>query len=291
MKLPPFKYVMLALACLGAFAINEKMALAKAAYARKAQMIDCCEIIAVVDVKSVDQVQESGQVSGWTYGQRATVVPITILKGVLPNKSTVYGGENFICASCKFEPGKALVFLNHDGQHLTGSNWHLSIRPIKTDQLDWYDGESMSPLKPAKLSDVIVQIKKELGSDRHMKSLPAELQELGRAEYLHTGERGESPGFPGVWLAYKRALESKDCVNKEQIMCLFKNGSPAGRVYAALLLYHLDQEAGKKLLSMLSGCNGTVKVQHGCKVSSVGIWQVASDLYSKSKYLSLTLSR
>lgn len=270
--------------------MNDKVALAKAAYAGKAQMIDCSDVIAVVDIKAVEAVQEAGQTSGWTYSQKATFVPVTVLKGVLPKDSTAYGGENFICASCKFEPGKALVFLSHDGTHLVGSNWHLSIRPIKGDQLDWYDGENMSPLKPAKVSDVIVQIKQELGNGAKSGNIPADLLEISRAEQLHTGEVGDAPGLPPVWLAYTRALKSKECANKDQIMHVFKNGSPAGRIYAALLLYHLDQEAGKKLIAMLCTCKGTVNVQHGCRLATVGVWQVASDLYSKSKYLSLELN-
>lgn len=263
--------------------------MAKAAYAGKSQMIDCSEIIAVVDVTSVSKVQEPGQTSGRTYSQKATLMPLTILKGALPKDSTAYGGENFICAQCNFEPGKFLVFLNHDGQHLIGSNWHLSVRPIKAEQLDWYDGEKMNPLRPAKLSDVVAQIRKELGSPAEMKHLPADLRVLATAEYLNTGEIGEAPAPAPVWQAYTRALKSKECADQKQLMYLFKNGTPAGRFYAAMLVYHLDKDAGKKLLAMLCTCNGTVNVQHGCRATTIGVWQVASDLYSNSKYLSLKL--
>ncbi|MFN8656611.1 MAG: hypothetical protein U0105_09750 [Candidatus Obscuribacterales bacterium] len=283
------KNALLILISLGGVAMNGDLALAKAAYAGRNQMIDCSEIIAVVEVKSVTKVQEPGQASGRTYSQKATMVPLTILKGALPKSSTAYGGENFICASCNFEPGKFLVFLNHDGQLLIGSNWHLSIRPIKADQLDWYDGEKMNPLRAAKLTDVLAQIRSELGNPGDMKHLPTDFRTLATAEFLDTGEPGEAPAPSPVWQAFTRAQKSKECADQKQLMYLFKNGTPAGRFYASMLVYHLDKEAGKKLLAMLCTSNGTVTVQHGCRVTTAGVWQVASDLYSNSKYLSLKL--
>jgi hypothetical protein len=280
-------YVAFVLA-IGAALLGARQAQAKAAFAGRTQMIDCSEVIAVVDVKQIDKISEKGFT--WTYSQKATVVPIQVLKGKLSNPDTVYGGEDFICASCRLETGKALLFLNHSGKMLIGSNWHLSVRPVKDGMLDWFDGDSWSPLKPAKLSTVIAQIQDELGKDKDLKHISGSLQELSKANMLCSAEIGEAPGPQPVWLAYQKALKELPSTKEEDLWALFKNGTPAGRIYAAMLLYAKEPEVGKKALTMLGTSNATVDFRAGCMKECVGVWQVASDLYSKSKYLTLALS-
>ncbi|MBX9667746.1 MAG: hypothetical protein K2X93_09020 [Candidatus Obscuribacterales bacterium] len=266
---------------------HESPALAKAAYAGKNQMIDCCEVIAVVDVKKVEKSDEKG--SSWTFSEKATALPVRIIKGELSNPSLIYGGENFICARCEIPVGKSLVFLNRDDNRLIGSNWHLSIRPVKGGCLDWYDGQNMSPLKPAKLSEVVAQIEKELGDDPKLSKLTAPLKELSQSPSLCAREVGDTNKPSKIWLAYEKAVAEAKLEQKPLLWSMFKNSTPAGRIYASMILHHIDKEEGQKALALLSCCNGTVNYRSGCAVATVGIWQVASDLYSRAKYMNIAI--
>lgn len=267
--------------------MDEKGALAKAAFQSKNQMIDCCEVIAVVDVEKVEKVDEKGLAH--TYSQKATATPLHVLKGQLPKPCTIYGGENFICAQCNFQPGKLLVFLNHDRNLLIGSNWHFSVRPIRGNRLDWYDGESMT-LKPANLETVNEQIEMQLGNDRKLSKLTGALKELSQAKVLCDRVAGDTNKTSKIWTDYKSARASLKPEQKDLLWSMYRNSTPAGRIYAAMLLHRVDNEEGKKALAMLSCCNATIDYVSGCEVSNVGVWQVASDLFTKSKFVSLSLN-
>lgn len=146
---------------------------AKAAYKGKVQMIETAEVIAVVDITGLEKVSVKGK--GWTYGQRASGKVENVLKGTLPKRVSLYGDENFICARCHFEVGRYLVFLDRDGELLTGSNWHLSIRKISGDseeKVEWFDDRKMFEKKEAPLADVLKEIKGVLE-----KSKPSKLKQ------------------------------------------------------------------------------------------------------------------
>ncbi len=262
--------------------MNDVPAFAKAAYASKNQMIDCSEVIAVVDIKNVEKSAEKGK--SWVFGQKATARTVQLLKGKLPGTCTIYGGENFICARCDLTVGKSLVFLNRDEERLIGSNWHLSIRPIKNEQLDWLESDSIN-LKPANLSIVIGEIKKELGDDPQLERLKGSLKELSQAQALTDSGSTEAKS-PST---YRKAVRGLKPAQKPLLWSMFKNATPAGRIYAAMLLRHIDKTEGDRALAMLATCNGTVKYKSGSKQTSVGVWQVCSELFSKSKYMNLEL--
>lgn len=278
------------LALTGAMLMGEKGALAKAAFQSKNQMIDCCEVIAVVDIKKVEKVEEKGLAH--TYSQKATAIPVYVIKGQLPRSCTIYGGEDFRCAQCNYQPGKALVFLNHDRNLLIGCNWHFSVRPIRGNRLDWYDDEGRT-LKPASLRTVTDQIEAQLGNDRKLAKLTGALRELSQVKVLCdrvAGDTTRTSQTSKIWADYKSARASLKPEQKDLLWSMYRNSTPAGRIYAAMLLHHVDKEEGKKALAMLSGCNATIDYVSGCEVSNVGVWQIASDLFTQSKYLSLSLN-
>lgn len=140
---------------------------AKAAYAGKTEMVKRSVGIAVVEVVAIEKVEVKGKY--WTYRQRADARVEMVLKGELPKDkgaaTVLYGEEDFICAQCRFEPGRYLVFLNQDAGLWVGANWHLSIRPIKTDAegketVEWYTGEKTIELKEQPLADVLAEVRK-----------------------------------------------------------------------------------------------------------------------------------
>src|SRR4051812_16230711 len=88
---------------------------AKAAYAGKAEMVRRADAIAVVEVLRVEKAEVKG--ASWTYSQRAVSKVRTTLKGDLPaagEELVLFGGEDFICARCNFQPGTYVVFLRRD---------------------------------------------------------------------------------------------------------------------------------------------------------------------------------
>jgi hypothetical protein len=259
---------------------------AKAAYASKGQMISTSEYIAIVNVGKVDKVEKQG--FNWTYSQRADVTLEKALKGEPPNKFQIYGGENFICARVGLEPGRYLVFLNHSRDLLIGSNWHLSVRPIKDGKIEWFDGESFSPLKLAPEDKVIAEINKQLSDRKEFDNLPADLRQLATASVLEDAVIGEAPG-PSETQKHFKELQ-KDPPKLADLELAFKYGTPAGRVYAAILMYGRDPDKGKSALAQLGICNSTVEYKSGCRMTVAGMWAVASDLYATGKYLNLALT-
>src|SRR6185436_7698218 len=94
---------------------------AEAAYKGKVQMIETAEVIAVVEITSVETASVKGTYE--TYRQKASAKVDKVLKGKLSGSVALYGDGDFICAKCHFQAGRYLVFLQRDGELLTGNNW------------------------------------------------------------------------------------------------------------------------------------------------------------------------
>lgn len=130
---------------------------AKARFAGKKEMISRSEAIAVVKITRVEKADASGRV--WTYRQRATGEVEETLKGKLPEEITLYGQETFICAQCQFGEGQFLLFLRQDVDKWVGANWHLSIRPITDNEVEWYASDDSIEQKKAPLDRVIKEVR------------------------------------------------------------------------------------------------------------------------------------
>ena len=145
---------------------------AKAAFAGKAEMVRRSDAVAVVEVLRVEKAEVKGK--HWTYSQRAIAKVSETLKGDLPaagKEVALFGGEDFICARCNFQPGKYVVFLQQDGGLWAGSNWHLSVRPVATDKdgkewVDWYTKDNSIELKATPLAEVLADVKKAIGDGK-----------------------------------------------------------------------------------------------------------------------------
>ena len=279
------KSIKITLLTVGVFSIMEPVSLAKAAYQSKTQMITNSEYIAVVNVTAVHKVDRKG--FNWTYSNEADASLEKSLKGKLPKSFKIYGGENFICAHVELGTGKYLVFLNRSGDLLIGSNWHLSVRPIKDGKIEWFDSEGISPLKFAAASTVISEIDKSLFDKKNFDALPPDLKKLATANALEDDTVGDAPGPSEIQKIFK-ALRAKP-PKLEDLIIATKYGSPAGQMYAAILIYAHDAEKGKAALVNLSTCNATLNYKSGCMQITAGVWDVASKLYSDGKYMNLKL--
>lgn len=130
--------------------------LAKAYFASAQEMVQGSVAIAILDISKVEAIETKGE--HWTYRERAQATVARTLKGSLPQNVQLFGNETFICAQVRFQPGRYLVFLRKDGEKLVGANWHLSVRPIKDDEVEWYSGKQRLDLSWQPLSAVVQQI-------------------------------------------------------------------------------------------------------------------------------------
>ena len=131
---------------------------AKAYFETKEQMIERAEVIAIITVSDVRDSDDKGQT--WIYRKSATARTETVLKGSLPDEFRIHGNETFICAQCPLIEGRQLVFLKKDKDLWTGSNWHLSFRPITGSDVAWYKSdEDRYNMAPTPLEKVLAEIK------------------------------------------------------------------------------------------------------------------------------------
>lgn len=96
----------------------------------------------------------------WAYSQQAKVKVVEIIKGDLPREIVMHGGESFICAQCHLSKGRFLAFLKRDKDLWVGSNWHLSLRPVKDGKIEWYIAEEQrAPMSDQPQAEVIAQVR------------------------------------------------------------------------------------------------------------------------------------
>lgn len=133
-------------------------AFAKAYFQTKQEMIEKAEAIAIIEISAVRDSDAKGKV--WNYRTRGTAKVEETLKGELLKEFTIHGAETFICASCPVTNGRFIAFLKKDGNLWTGSNWHLSLRPIKDGMVEWYVADdNRYQMKPTALNTVLAEIK------------------------------------------------------------------------------------------------------------------------------------
>ena len=152
------KIILIVFAIIGGIFLTPH-AIAKARYADKTEMIQEAEAIVIVNITKVEEVEKKTE-SGWTYRQKATVEIKQSIKGELSGQVEVFGMENFICAQCKFKTGRHLLFMIKGPQDFWhGSNWHLGIRPISEDKVEWFkDDKSRFDMTQQTLFDVKKEI-------------------------------------------------------------------------------------------------------------------------------------
>jgi hypothetical protein len=129
---------------------------AKPYFAGAQEMVQGSVAIAILDISKVEAVEAKGD--HWTYRERAQATVDRTFNGSLPRQVQLFGNETFICEQVRFQPGRYLVFLRKDGEKLVGANWHLSVRPIKDGQVEWYSGKQRLDLSWQPLSAVVEQV-------------------------------------------------------------------------------------------------------------------------------------
>ncbi len=253
------------------------------------EMISKAEVIAVVDLTKVDWLCTKG---GYLpYSQRVSFKPINVLKGNLSGKQYIYGGGS--PGACHFThllPGRHLVFLQVDkGGELVGCNYQLSVCPIREGMIAWYAKNSPGSstnmniafdfgpfLHPEKLplSLVLQQIENQITEDTKIDQWPECLQQLLSQSILDLGIGGDMPAYDqrnswkDTWGDWKRSRDAFIATRKlgqsarEPLEIIFRRGSAAARLYAAVLMRAFDNNRGTKMLAELEQDQSPISVRY-----------------------------
>jgi len=114
------------------------------------------------------------------------------------------------------------------------------------------------------------------------------LKTLREAKLLSTGIAGEGGEQPAEFSAYLEAAR-KGAGIKGALEEIVRKGSPAGKIYAAALVYAIDHDRGMVLLEELEKCGESLTFQSGCKVSHDTVANAARSLRTTGNYLGFTL--
>jgi hypothetical protein len=118
------------------------------------------------------------------------------------------------------------------------------------------------------------------------KSLPSPLQKLIAAENFADAIQGESPTLKAEYLAYKEAASALPTFTKEQLEYLISHGTPAGRLYGAVLLTSKIGPAHKdQCYAPLLHDDTQVLYLSGCRGSMMKVKEIAKSLLETGKFI------
>lgn len=213
-----------------------------------------------------------------------------IYKGQAPDKITICGGEDFICARVNQVSGEALVFLRKDGDVWCGVNWGDSIRPVKDGHVSWLN-TPMSRLNDASavpLEQAGTDIKEDIAAAPQLKTLSEPLKMLQTSCRFCDGVAGERQPPASEYAAYRKIVESGG--HKDELKLLSRYGSAAGKLYAACALYLISGKKDKSALKALSESKEPVFFASGCEGFNDTVGKVARSLLKDGRYLSFQLN-
>jgi len=120
-------------------------------------MIAKSDAIAIVQIDKVESRETKAE--PFDFRQVAHAKAERTLKGTLPESMLIHGNETFICAQVQLRPGRFLVCLKKVGPLFAGANWHLSVRPIDGDKVEWYKPGTLMELSWQPLEQVVQRVK------------------------------------------------------------------------------------------------------------------------------------
>lgn len=121
---------------------------------------------------------------------------------------------------------------------------------------------------------------------KNTEGVSAPIIHLAKARILECAVVGE--GDKSILYAYFK--EAHAHADKNQFEWLVHNGSPAGKLYGATLLYAVDAIRGKEELQKLQSMPEKVSYQWGCIMSEQPVAQIASALLKDGHFQKWTLT-
>jgi hypothetical protein len=236
--------------------------LAKAYFGTRLEMEKSATEIALVKIEKCEPCQK--KTSGWTYGTQSQAKVLKTLKGTLPKTITIYGQENFICAQCNFPTGTSLVFLKKDGDIYHGANWIYSCLKVNDKNTQWIKAPNSRDIIDTTLDKAMKEIKNDLEALPKLEKLSAPAQTLLKAYSFCNEVTGEAAEPGAEFLAFKKLKEEKARA-KGEIVLISQYGSAAGKLYAGILLTHINVKEGQNLLKSFADSKEQFLVRSGCK--------------------------
>ena len=118
--------------------------------------------------------------------------------------------------------------------------------------------------------------------------LPATIILLSKADKFYGPTPGETGATP-VQKAYLEATGNVGSLETEDLNWLLKKGSPAGRIYAAVLFWQTGRVGTNKSFALLTSDNSAVEYQDGCKVMGSKVSEIAKSLIDSQKFMNFQL--
>ena len=127
---------------------------------------------------------------------------------------------------------------------------------------------------------------------QHQASAPDLLSRLEKVQSFDDSQRGERPGgFSPNYKIYQGLLHARPPVSLSKYSHLVDTGTPAVRLYAAMLIHAQDREAGRVAFKKLSTDKSPVSFVSGCCAIEVTVKEVAQDFLDHGHYMHFKLPK
>ncbi|CAN1211656.1 hypothetical protein TUMEXPCC7403_15740 [Tumidithrix helvetica PCC 7403] len=139
---------------------------------------------------------------------------------------------------------------------------------------------SVAPLGSAQIPNTRQQAKIQTALLEHRKEqekLPEYLVILSQAGTLDSSAVGIAAIRSNTYKAFERALAAGNTI-RPQIETLLQQSTPAGRIYAAILLEQLDRSAGDRALRQLQSDHTQVTYLNGCIGTNYKVSELATKI-------------
>ena len=110
---------------------------------------------------------------------------------------------------------------------------------------------------------------------------------LSTAKRFEDKQIGEGGSPSKIYKAYEEAFKSSGSIKKEDYEGLLQNGTPAGRVYGAMLLRDTGNADNKNSFGKLSKDESKIDFQSGCEVSKDTVSAIAKSFIKSGDYLGI----
>lgn len=119
---------------------------------------------------------------------------------------------------------------------------------------------------------------------------PACITKLSKAKTFDDGTQGEG-GISANYQAYAEACGIVGTLETKDLEWLIKNGTPAGRLYGAMLMKQTGRAGDAESFKKLEKDDATVTFLCGCKGSEFRVSEIAKDFMANGKFMTFKLSQ
>ncbi len=107
---------------------------------------------------------------------------------------------------------------------------------------------------------------------------------LSTAKRFEDKQIGEGGSASKIYKAYEEAFNSSGSIKKEDYEWLLQNGTPAGKVYGAMLLRGTGNADDKNSFGKLTNDESKIDFQSGCEVAKDTVSAIARSFIKSGDY-------